>query len=58
MRSSAQNTPIISVSSTRKAIMYSLTRSSIDCQLARMHSGMRNAVSTTNSTEMPSTPIL
>ena len=38
--------------------MYSLTRVSIDSQLARMHSGIRNAVSTTNSTEMPSTPIL
>ena len=38
--------------------MYSLTRSSIDSQLARMQSGMRKAVSTTNSTEMPSTPIL
>ena len=38
--------------------MYSLTRSSIDSQLARMHSGIRNAVRTTNSTEMPSTPIL
>ena len=38
--------------------MYSLTRVSIDSQLARMHSGIRNAVRTTNSTEMPSTPIL
>ena len=38
--------------------MYSLTRVSIDSQLAMMHSGIRNAVSTTNSTEMPSTPIL
>ena len=38
--------------------MYSLTRLSIDFQLARMHSGIRKAVSTTNSTEMPSTPIL
>ena len=38
--------------------MYSLTRVSIDSQEARMHSGIRNAVRTTNSTEMPSTPIL
>ena len=38
--------------------MYSLTRSSTDSQLARMQSGMRKAVRTTNSMEMPSTPIL
>ena len=38
--------------------MYSLTRSWINSQLARMHSGIRNAVSTTNRTEMPSMPIL
>ncbi len=38
--------------------MYSLTRSSIDSQLARMQSGIRNVVRITNSMEMPSTPIL
>ena len=38
--------------------MYSLTRSSIDSQLARMHSGIRNVVRITNSIEMPSTPML
>ncbi len=38
--------------------MYSLTRVSIASQLARMHSGIRKAVSTTNRMEMPSTPIL
>ena len=56
--SSAQKTPSISVSSTRNAIMYSLTRFSIDTQLARMQSGIRNVVRMTNSIEMPSTPIL
>ena len=51
------NTPIISVSSSRKAIMYSLTRFSIDSQLARMQSGIRKVVRMTNSIEMPSTPM-
>ena len=37
--------------------MYSATRFSIDFQLARMQNGIRNAVSTTNSIEMPSTPM-
>ncbi len=37
--------------------MYSSTRFSIEVQLARMQSGIRNAVSSTNSTEMPSTPM-
>ena len=37
--------------------MYSSTRFSIDFQLARMQSGKRNAVRSTNSTEMPSTPM-
>ena len=54
--SSAQNTPIISVSSSKNAIMYSGTRRLTDSQLARMQNGIRNAVSTKNSTEMPSTP--
>ena len=51
------NTPIISVSSTRKAIIYSFTRVEIATQLARMQSGMRNVVSRTKGSEMPSTPI-
>ena len=38
--------------------MYSLTRSSIASQLAKMQSGIRKAVKTMNSSEMPSTPIL
>ena len=38
--------------------MYSLTRCSMLFQLARMHNGIRNVVSITNSIEMPSTPIL
>ena len=37
--------------------MYSLTRLSTP-QLAAMVNGIRNVVSITNSTEMPSTPIL
>ena len=37
--------------------MYSGTRFSIDFQLARMQNGINPAVSTTNSIEMPSTPI-
>ncbi len=53
----AQNTPIIRVSSTRKAIMYSATRVWIGFQLARIDSGIRKVVSRTNSTEMPSTPM-
>ena len=51
------NTPSISVSSSRKAIMYSLTRS-VTFQLARMVSGMMKVVSSTNRTLIPSTPIL
>ena len=45
-----------SVSSTRKAIIYSTTRVSTDFQLARMQIGIRKAVSRTNRTEIPSTP--
>ncbi len=55
--SRAQNTPSIRVSSTRKQIRYSDRRFSIERQLATMQSGIRNAVSSTNSTEMPSTPM-
>src|SRR5258707_656599 len=40
------------VSSARKAIMYSATRSSIDSQLARMQTGINPAVSTTNGISM------
>ena len=56
--SSAQNTPIISVSSTRKATMYSFTRVSMESHEAAMQKGIRKAVSTTKGKEMPSTPIL
>ncbi len=42
------NTPIISVSSTRKAIIYSFTRAVMEAQLARMQSGIRSVVSSTN----------
>ncbi len=37
--------------------MYSRTRMRIDCQLARMQIGVRAVDSSTNSTEMPSTPM-
>ena len=37
--------------------MYSWTRLSIDVQEAAMQSGIRNAVSSTNRTEIPTTPI-
>ena len=37
--------------------MYSATRSWMESQLAAIANGMRKAVSTTNSMEMPSTPI-
>ncbi len=36
--------------------MYSFTRSLMDSQEARMQSGVRKVESSTNSTEMPSTP--
>ena len=37
--------------------MYSRTRLVIEPQLARTQTGISSAVSTTNSTEMPSTPM-
>ena len=49
--------PIISVSSTRKAIIYSFTRSLTEVQLATTQIGVRNADSTTKNSEMPSIPI-
>ena len=49
--------PTISVSSTRKAIMYSLTRVWIASQLARMQIGVSRVDSSTNNIEMPSTPM-
>ena len=49
-------TPITSVSSTRKATMYSVTRLVIP-QLAAMQSGMRKAVSRTKRMDIPSTPM-
>ena len=48
--------PTIMVSITRKAIMYSRTRSVIDSQLARMQTGIKNVVNSTKNIEMPSTP--
>ena len=50
-------TPSISVSSSRKAIMYSLTRV-LTFQQDAITSGIKNVVSITNRTEIPSTPIL
>ena len=58
MKSSAQNMPTIKVSRTRKAIMYSLTRTLIASQLARMQIGVSRVERSTKSMEMPSTPIL
>ena len=55
--SSEQKTPIISVSSTRKAIMYSFTRF-VTCHEARMQIGIRKVVRITKGMEMPSTPSL
>ena len=49
--------PTMRVSSTRKAIMYSLTRLWIAVQLEMMHSGVNKVDSRTKSTEMPSTPM-
>ena len=49
--------PITRVSRIRKAIRYSSTRLVIEVQDAAIQSGIRNAVSSTNSTEMPSTPM-
>jgi hypothetical protein len=49
--------PIINVSSTRNAIMYSLTRFWMGSQLAMMQSGISAVVSMTKGSEMPSTPM-
>ena len=56
--SSATKTPTISVSSTRKAIMYSFTRVWIGVHEATMQIGIRKVVSSTNGIETPSTPSL
>ncbi|MNC96163.1 hypothetical protein D3C83_134570 [compost metagenome] len=50
--------PTMKVSSTRKEIMYSFTRTSIECQLASTQIGVRKVDSSTKNIEMPSTPIL
>jgi hypothetical protein len=42
----------------RKVIMYSRTERVIGSQLDRMQIGVSSVDSSTNSTEMPSTPIL
>jgi len=57
MKSRAQNMPTISVSRTRKVIMYSRTRLVIACQLAMTQSSVRKVDSRTKKSEMPSTPI-
>ena len=49
--------PTISVSSTRKAIMYSFTRRFTESQLASTQSGVSRVDSRTNIMEMPSTPM-
>ncbi len=49
--------PTISVSRTRKVIMYSRTRTAIACQLARMQSTVRKVESRTKKSEMPSMPM-
>ena len=56
MKSVATNIPIIIVSRIRNAIMYSRTRSCTLSQEARMQSGISTVASSTNNTEMPSTP--
>ena len=53
----AENVPIISVSSTRNAIMYSRTSRWTDSQLAMMQIGMSPVVRITNGSDMPSTPM-
>ena len=50
--------PTIIVSRIRKASMYSRTERVMASQLARMQIGVSSVESSTNSTEMPSTPIL
>jgi hypothetical protein len=55
--SSAQNMPTIRVSSARKAIMYSLTRTLIESQLPITQSGVSRVDSKTKGMEMPSTPM-
>ena len=49
--------PTIIVSSTKKAIIYSRTRTLIDRQLARIDSGVRKVDSSTKGIEIPSTPM-
>jgi hypothetical protein len=50
--------PTIMVSRIRKLIMNSRTRVWIASQLDRMQIGVSSVDSSTNSTEMPSTPLL
>ncbi len=49
--------PTISVSSARKAIMYSLTRCVTEIQLETMQIGVRKVDSRTKKSEMPSMPM-
>ncbi len=53
----AQNTPIISVSMTRNAIMYSLTRVFTEYQEPITTTTVSRAESSTNHSEMPSMPM-
>ena len=56
--SSAQNMPIMKVSRIRNEIMYSLTLTLTLSQLAKIVIGVNSVVNSTNSMEIPSTPIL
>ena len=49
--------PTIMVSRIRKAIMYSRTRVCTASQEDRIQMGVSSVASSTNSTEMPSTPM-
>ena len=49
--------PTMKVSSTRKAIMYSLTRTRTASQLDRMQIGVSRVDSRTKNSEMPSMPM-
>jgi hypothetical protein len=56
MPSSAENTPIMSPLRIRKEAMYWFTRVVMASQLAMMTTTLMKAVSSTNHSEMPSTP--
>ena len=58
MKSVAQNMPTIIVSRIRNESMNSRTRVWMLSQLARMQIGVNRVDSSTNRTEIPSTPML